>query len=110
MPLLEELYESNITVLRMRLSFEASLWRNSHRRICSLMRHPIIYNEETKSLTMCPLDGSNLIKRGHLDDPETIKVRWGEFKNRTLPILDYFKAQGIKIKEINAEQSVETVF
>ena len=59
---------------------------------------------------MCPLDGSNLIKRGHLDDPETIKVRWGEFKNRTLPILDYFKAQGIKIKEINAEQSVETVF
>jgi adenylate kinase len=110
LPLLKDFYGSNITILRLKLSLEVSLWRNSHRRICSLMRHPIIYNEETKNLTICPLDGSKLVKRGHLDDPETIKIRWEEFENRTLPILDYFKSEGFEIKEINGEQTVEAVF
>lgn len=110
-PLLKEIYgESKISIFWLLLSLEVSIWRNSHRRICSLLRHPIIYNEETKNLRYCPLDGSKLVRRGHLDEPETIKFRWQEYQERTLPILGYLKNQGLRVKEINGEQSVEEVF
>ncbi len=110
-PLLEKLYgKENIKVVLIKLSAEESIFRNSHRRICSLLRHPILYNKETKNLTMCPLDGSKLKKRKKLDDPETIKVRLKEYKERTLPLMNYFKKEGIEVKEINGEQSVADVF
>ena len=110
-PLLKKLYGSKkIKVIFLKLTSEQSIFRNSHRRICQLTRHPILYTEETKNLKICPLDGSRLIKRGNLDNPEIIKIRLKEYEERTLPLLDYFKKQGLKIKEVNGEQSVERVF
>ncbi len=74
-PLLEKLYGGkNIQVVIINLSPKQSIWRNSHRRECSLMRHPILFTKETISLTRCPLDGSKLIVRED-DAPETIKKR-----------------------------------
>jgi len=55
------------------------------------MRHSILFNDETKDLTICPLDGSKLVKREGLDDPKTIKVRLKEYAERTYPIFDYFE-------------------
>ncbi len=111
LPILEELYgKENIVVLKINLSPEESIKRNSHRKICSLMRHPILWHKETENLTICPLDGSKLVKRGSLDDPETIKKRLEEFKEKTLPVLDFLRKRGIRIEEINGEQSVEGVF
>ena len=76
LPLLEKLYgKANIKIFLLDLPLEQSIWRNSHRRICELMRHPILYNKETLKLTHCPLDGSKLIKRA-LDKPEVIKKRY----------------------------------
>ena len=92
------------------ISAQETIFRNSHRRICELMRHPVLYNKETIKLTMCPLDGSKLMKRKGLDDPETIKVRLKEYEERTLPLLEYFKNQGVKVKKIKGEQSVADVF
>ena len=110
-PLLKKLYEiKNINIVLIEISPEQTIWRNSHRRICSLMRHPILYTKETINLTKCPLDGSKLIKREGLDDPATIKVRLKEYKERTFPLIRYFKEQGLKVKKINGEQSVEDVF
>jgi len=110
-PLLKELYgKENIKVLLIEISPEETIFRNSHRRICSLMRHPILYHKETKNLTICPLDGSKLIKREGLDDPETIKTRLKEYKERTYPLIDYFKSEDIEIKKINGEQSVADVY
>ena len=74
------------------------------------MRHPIIYNEETIHLTKCPLDGSSLIKRKGLDEPETIKVRLREYKERTFPLVECFKRQGLKVKEVFGSGSVAEVF
>ncbi len=110
-PLLKKLYgKDNIKVILIKVSAKESIFRNSHRRICALMRHPILYTEETKDLTACPLDGSKLEKRKKLDDPEVIKIRLVEYKERTLPIIDHLKEEGIKINEINGEQSVANVF
>lgn len=110
-PFLEKLYgKEQIRVVLMELSEEQSLYRNSHRRICELMRHPILFNRETEHLTMCPLDGSMLLKREGLDDPETIKVRLGEYAERTFPLIEYFRNYGLRVSKVNADQSVAQVF
>jgi len=109
-PLLKKLYKKNIKVFLIEISPKETIFRNSHRRICELMRHPILWSKETKNLKICPLDGSKLVKRKGLDDPKTIKIRLQEYKNRTVPIFDIFKQHKIKIKKINGEQSVDSVF
>ena len=111
MPFIKELYgENNIKSILIEISPEQTIFRNSHRRICELMRHPILYNKETEKIDFCPLDGSKLIKRKGLDDPETIKVRLKEYKERTFPIFDYFGKEGLKIKKIKGDQPVADVF
>lgn len=110
-PFLKKIYGAeNIKVIFIKILPEQTLWRNSRRRICELMRHPILYTEETAALTRCPLDGSKLLKRTGLDDPETIKVRLKEYGERTIPLLNYFKEENLGIKEVNGDQSVEGVF
>jgi len=111
MPLLEKLYgKENIKTILIDIPFEVSLFRNSHRRICQLLRHPILWTKETENLTICPLDGSKLIKRKGLDDPETIKVRWEEYKKRTFPIVEYLKKNSFKVEKVNGEGTVAEVF
>lgn len=111
MPVLEKLYgKENIKIILIELSAKESIWRNSHRRICELMRHPVLYNKETVKLKRCPLDGSKLKKRKGLDDPETIKVRLKVYQEQTFPLVGYFKKKKYQIKKINGEQSVADVF
>ena len=74
------------------------------------MRHPILFNKETKGLTQCPLDGSVLQKRGKLDDIETIKIRLKEYKERTLPMVGYLKEEGFRVEDVDAGQSPSEVF
>lgn len=109
-PLLKKLYGAeNIKVFLIEISPEETIFRNTNRRICELMRHPILYTKDTEDLKICPLDGSKLIKRKGLDDPETIKTRLKEYKERTFPLIELFEEQGIEVKKINGEQSVADV-
>lgn len=111
MPFLEKLYgKKNIKVILIQISAQESIFRNSHRRICELMRHPILYSKETEKLKFCPLDGSKLIRRKGLDDPNTIKVRLDKYKKRTLPLIQYFKKRKLNVKKINGKDSVSKVF
>lgn len=111
MPTLEKLYgKKNIKIVLIEISAAQTIFRNSHRKICELMRHGMVYNEETEKLTKCPLDGSVLLKRKGLDDPETIKVRIKEYTGRTLPMLEYFKNNKFKVDKINGEQTPAEVF
>lgn len=110
MPFLQELYKkNNIKIFLLDLKIEQSIWRNSHRRICELMRHPILYNDETKNLSLCPLDGSKLIKR-KLDKPEIIKKRYQIYEEQTLPIVKYLKENNFQLHKIDGSQSVAEVF
>ena len=109
-PLLKKLYgANNIKVILIKQRPEVSIFRNSKRKICELMRHSILYSKENEELTKCPLDGSNFILRED-KDPKVIKSKLEQYQTRALPVLDYFKRQGLKIKEINGEKSVVDVF
>jgi len=110
LPILENLYDKkNIRVILLEISPQETIFRNSHRKICQLMRHSILFNKETENLTHCPLDGSLLIKR-KIDTPEIIKVRIREYQKKTLPILSYFQKNKIRIHKIKGERSVAQVF
>jgi len=110
-PFLKKLYGvKNIKVVLLDISAKESIFRNSHRKICELMRHPVVYNKETARLKLCPLDGSKLLKRKGLDDPKTIIVRLKQYKDRTLPVMSYLKKQGISVKRINGSPAPGIVF
>ncbi len=109
MPFLTTLYgKENIKIFFLDLDVKDSIWRNSRRRICELMEHSILYSKETKNLSLCPFDGSKLIKR-KLDTPETIKKRFEVFEQETFPIVKYIEEQGFEVNQINGKQAVANV-
>ncbi len=110
-PLIEELYgKDNIKIVLFELEAKESIWRNTHRRICELIRHPVLFNKETEKLTMCPLDGSKLLKREKLDNPEIIKKRLEVYKEETLPVIDYFKQRGLNVSVVDASPAPAEIF
>ncbi len=109
-PFLKKIYgNKNIKVILLELSAKETIWRNSHRKACELMRHPILFTKETAKLTKCPFDGSKLTVRKD-DTPKVIKDRLKEYEERTLPVIKLFKKQGLEVKTTNGEQSVADVF
>lgn len=107
--LLEKFGKEHIVVLYLDLEEQESIRRNTQRKMCELMRHPILFHPETEGLTICPLDGSRLIKRVD-DNVEAMKVRFQEFRNQTLPLIPYLEKNGIPVHTVRAEQSVAEVF
>jgi adenylate kinase family enzyme len=101
--------KENVYILWLDLSPEQTIVRNTYRRTCELMRHPILYIPENLNLKRCPLDGSRLMRRDDDHDIEVIKVRLKEYEHRTFPLIDYFRERGYAIKQINADQYVENV-
>jgi adenylate kinase len=109
-PLLENLYgREAIKIFEITLSAEESFNRNTNRRICTANRHPIPNFEEFKNITKCPKDGSGLIRREGLDDPESLARRDQQYRDRTLPMLDYLKDRGYNVATINGQQQIEKV-
>jgi len=109
-PLFKELYgQDNIRFVVLEISAETTIFRNSHRRICELIRHSILFSPETENLTKCPLDGSDLVKRKGLDDPETIKKRLEIYKEQTFPVSEFIEKAGLNVNKVNGEQSVADV-
>jgi adenylate kinase len=109
LPLLMEKYGKEIKVFFLDIDLKDSITRNSRRKICQLLRHPLLWSKETENLTKCPLDGSQLMTRA-LDKPQVIKKRWQEFKRRTLPIVDYLEKEGIQVIKIDGRPSAFEVF
>lgn len=111
LPVLGDLYgKDNIKIFNIDLSREESFNRNSHRRICEKNRHTIPNLPEFKNLETCPRDESKLIRRNHLDDPETVKLRYDVYLKRTEPIIGFLKEKGYKVLEVKGEQTIEEVF
>lgn len=100
---------ADILVIFLNVDEEESIKRNISRRVCSLMRHSIIDTKETKNLTICPIDGSSLEKRA-VDKEDIIKKRLKLFKEKTLPVLDYFASQKITVTYIDGSGTISDVF
>ncbi len=109
-PLLRKLYGlKNVVMVFLEITPQETIRRNKHRRECELARHSILYSKETSGLTRCPLDGSRLVYRED-DNPEIIKERLKEYREKTLPVLRVFRKERIAVKHINGEKSVSDVF
>jgi adenylate kinase len=53
---------------------------------------------------------NRLIKRARIDDQEdAIEARFKEYERATQPLIKWLEAHGVKVVEIDAEQSVEAV-
>lgn len=110
LPLLKKLYGlENIQLILLTITEADSIWRNSHRRTCKLLRHPVVWLQETKNLKKCSLDGSELIRRKD-DTPQVIKTRLKEYQERTLPLINYFKKEGVNVKKIDGSLAPADVF
>jgi adenylate kinase len=108
-PIVEEIFgKDNVHVVNIQVSEEESVKRNVARRVCKANRHPIPNFPEFETITMCPKDGSELIKR-ILDNEETMRVRYATYLQETAPVLDYFRNRGYTIVEINGEQKIREV-
>ena len=109
-PFLKKLYEpENIKVIFLEVSEKEVAWRNTRRRECALIRHPILYSEETAKLKKCPLDGSKLVSRVD-DDLEKIKVRLKEYREKTFPLIDLFEKQGLRVIKVDGSPPPADVF
>ena len=109
-PVFKKLFSlKNIKVVVISLSEKETIFRNSHRKTCQLMRHPVVFTPETAKLTKCSLDNSNLIARSD-DDPETIKTRLEEYRERTFPIIKLLEKEGLRIRKVNGSPPPAAVF
>jgi len=110
LPLFKKLYGKNIQLILLEVNPETTIQRNSHRKICSLMKHNILFSPETENLKKCPIDGSDLASRFGLDDVETIKKRLEVFQAETYPVVAIVEKEGISVTKINGEQTISEVY
>lgn len=95
-------------VIYLKADLDVLVKRLANRYICRAQQHP--YNLVTnppKRPGICDLDGSELYQRSD-DTEEAVRRRLEIFYSETVRLLDYYGAQG-KVREINAEQSIEDV-
>ncbi len=91
------------------LSDEEIVERLSARRICPNCQ--AIYNlrsKPPKNDELCDECETPLIQRDD-DKPEVIRKRLAVYREQTLPVIDYYRAEGL-LKEVNASGAPEEVY
>lgn len=109
-PLLEELYgKESLTPIVLNIPEETSVARNSKRKICKNRACARVAAwDAADDLVLCVICGGVLGKR-ILDDPDVIRKRVVEYRTRTAPVLDFLRARGIAIFEIDGTPDPEAV-
>ncbi len=111
LPILEKLYgKKNIFVFVLKMKEKLSIERNSRRIVCSICKAPLLTAYYPSSNPKaCPICAGPFYRRT-LDNVETIKVRLGEYRKRTEPIIEILEARKYKIKVVSAEPPPFKVF
>ena len=95
-----------IIPIEVAISKKEVLKRVLSRRQCEKCKN-IFSAEDLKTMKSCNFCGGRLIRRK--DDTKTsVLARIREYKNYTLPVLEYFKKLR-KLKRVNGEQSIKKV-
>ncbi|MGB9681952.1 MAG: adenylate kinase [bacterium] len=99
--------EINI-VLAIELQDEEIVRRLAGRRYCPTCGrgYHIIY-DPPKVDEICDNDGTKLIQRDD-DKPETIRERLAVYRERTAPLIDYYKTKGL-LESVDGSGSIEEV-
>ena len=112
LPVLERLYDGkkNIFIFELKMPEAYSIKRNSNRLVCSACGYTLLsaYYPHVKP-KHCPVCGGPFYRRT-LDNPKTIKVRLGEYRNRTEPIFKIAENRGYRIHKIDARPAPYKVF
>lgn len=104
---LAKLYgKENLFFIRIDIDEATTLERNSKRVICSKGGFPIFNQEDEER---CKAFGGAPEKR-ILDDPEVIKVRLKEYRERTYPVVERLNKEGYNVIEIDGSPLPDEVF
>lgn len=101
-------WDKNVKVVLINISRKESFNRLTKRRQCKKCGQLIPWVGDFKKLKKCDKCGGELVVRAD-DSLISIKKRLEEYKNKTVPVINYYKKQG-RIIEINGEQSIGNVF
>src|SRR3989344_5754337 len=108
-PFLQDIYgQDSIALIQLIIKPETTIFRNSHRRICSRCGRALVWTEENQSMTFCPECGGEL-KTRVLDTEEVIKKRLQEYEHRTAEVVQYLVASGVPVRKIDGEARPEEV-
>ncbi len=98
MQFLKRIYgKQNIHVLVLKIPAQASIARNSKRRICSVCGLQVLAKVKHPRCPLC--DGQTTTRT--LDDPQVIKVRLKEYAERTMPMINAMKAKKYHVTFVN---------
>lgn len=89
------------------ISEKETVKRLSMRGQCEKCNRIFILGPELKVGVKCPACGGKIFQRDD-DKPASIKKRLGLYRKRTLPVVNFFRSQGLLVK-IRGEQSVANV-
>ena len=95
-------------VVSMRVEYNSLLQRLTGRRSCPTCGR--IYNvhfQPSRVADVCDVDGSKLVTRPD-DREDVVSERLREYERKTLPLTDYYRAQG-RLQEINGDQGADGV-
>ncbi len=111
LPILEKLYnKKNIFVFILEVPEKVSITRNSQRILCSVCKAPLLTKYyPPKTSKYCPICAGSFYRRT-LDDTKVIKVRLGEYRERTEPIFKLMKKRGYRLNRINGTLAPFKVF
>jgi adenylate kinase len=108
--LLKMFGKENIFFVELKLKESEALKRNIHRLICKFCGYTLLSQYfKVRNIKNCPVCGGEFYKRV-LDNPETLKIRFNEYRTRTRPIFDYLKENGFKIYQIDARPAPYKIF
>ena len=77
------------------------------RRLANRMTCPVDQKTYPPGTKRCPVDGATLIQRDD-DHPEAVKRRIEVYHDKTLPLLDYYRAQGL-VSEIDGMGTIQEI-
>ncbi|RMD66289.1 hypothetical protein D6833_01670 [Candidatus Parcubacteria bacterium] len=111
LPVLEKLYgKRNIFVFSLQVPARVSIERNSHRVVCAVCGAPLLTKYYPSSHPRhCPVCAGPF-RRRTLDNPEVIRVRLREYRERTQPIFTLTKKRGYLFTNVNGTLAPYKVF
>ena len=77
------------------------------RRLANRMTCPVDQKTYPPGTSKCPVDGATLIQRDD-DHPEAVKRRIEVYHDKTLPLLDYYRGQGL-VSEIDGMGTIQEI-
>ncbi|MCL5012170.1 MAG: nucleoside monophosphate kinase [Patescibacteria group bacterium] len=107
---LDEAYgRKGVLYILLKVTQKESLERNSKRLVCSVCQTPLLGKTHASLTSSCPFCGGKLYRRS-LDDPKTILVRFKEYEQKTLPIIQELRKKRIVVHEVSASAMPHIVF